>query len=166
MAVSGAAPTLLALAGLAGAAVVAGCGGGGGVDRDGFTASQRKAARAALAELAQTSVYDAARELSLTEAEVPTACVVHIEKAKPLTFRILMTWVPKAGVLGGSQRAFSWLEAVIGPDGLRGDYAFHQGNERTKRALEAHYGDAFAKPAAKCLVLQNRQFGLLPASGR
>jgi hypothetical protein len=161
MAVNGA--TILTLAAFAGAVALAGCG-GGGVDRNGFSASQRKAARDVLAQLGQTSVYDAAREISLTEAKVPTACVVHIEKARPLTFRILITWIPEAASLGGSERAFAWLEAVVGPDGLRGDYSFHQGNERTKRALEAHYGDAFAKPAAKCLVLQNRQFGLLPAS--
>jgi hypothetical protein len=156
-----------ALAAVVGAAALAGCG-AGGVDRDGFTKSERRAAQDALAQLAQTSVYDAAREISLTEAHVPNACVVHIEKEKPLTFRVLMTWIPKEGALGGAglrgERAYSWLEAVIGPDSIRGDYSFHEGNERTRRALEAHYGDAFSKPVARCLVLQNQRFGLLPAA--
>jgi hypothetical protein len=30
-------------------------------------------------------------------------------------------------------------------------------------ALEAQYGSAFAKPSAKCLLLENDAFGLLPA---
>jgi hypothetical protein len=151
------------------AAVVAGCG-SSGVDSDGFSAGDRKAAENALAALAQTSVYDAARDISLTEAEVPSACVVHIEQRQPLTFRVFMTWIPKASALGGAgatsaRRSYSWLEAVIGAEGLDGNYSFHQGNEPTERALKSRYGNAFAKPVAKCLVLQNEHFGLLPASG-
>jgi hypothetical protein len=146
------------------AALVAGCGGSGRVDSNGFTASERKAARTALAVLAQTSIYDAALKISLTQAEVPTRCVVHIEQKNPLRFKLFLAWVPDPAVLAkGYLRSYTWLEAVIGTDAFKGDYSFHQGNELNEAGLQAHYSDAFAKPAAKCLVLQNRRFGLLPA---
>jgi hypothetical protein len=145
-------------------AVLAGCGGSGAADANGFTPGDRKAAQNALTSLAQTSVYDAALKISLTQAEPPTKCVVHIETAKPLTFKVFMAWQPNAEIVAaGYARSYSWLEAVVGPDGVNGDYSFHQGNELTEGDLTARYGNAFAKPAAKCLVLQNRKFGLLPA---
>ena len=119
----------------------------------------------------QTSIYDIALNTSLTQAEVPTTCVVHIEDTDPLTFKMFLSWVPNPEALGygprgssGYVRAYSWLEAEVGADGLKGDYSFHSGNEQTEAAMRSHYGDAFTKPAAKCLVLQNRKFGLLPAA--
>ena len=146
------------------AALAAGCGGSAKVDSTGFTTSERKAARNALAVLAQTSVYDAALKISLTQGQVPTRCVVHIEQTDPLNFKLFMTWVPNPDLVAkGYLRSYAWLEAVIGKDGIKGDYSFHQGNELNETDLKAHYSDAFTKPAAKCLVLQNRRFGLLPA---
>jgi hypothetical protein len=160
----------LACLGVGAAALLAGCGGGGGgVDANGFSSSQFSAARNALAVLGQTSIYDAALKLSYTEAEVPNNCVVHIQQTNPLTFHLFMTWVPNPGALGGTVvqnaagRSYSWLDAVIGADGLKGDYSFHQGNEQTMEALQSHYGDVFSKPFENCLVLQNQRFGLLPA---
>jgi hypothetical protein len=47
---------------------------------------------------------------------------------------------------------------------LKQNYSFHAGNEASEALLESKYGDAFNKPVEKCLLLQNRQFGLLPAS--
>jgi hypothetical protein len=146
------------------AVLLTGCGGSGKRDSNGFTSSERQAARNALAVLAQTSVYDAALKISLTQAEVPTKCVVHIEQRKPLRFNLFMTWVPNPAVIAaGYKRSYAWLQAVIGTAGVKGDYSFHQGNELNQADLESHYGDAFSKPAAKCLVLENRRFGLLPA---
>jgi len=156
----------VALVAAVSAGLLAGCG-GGGVDSDGFTAAQRKAARNVLTELGRTSVYDIALKTSLTQAEVPTTCVVHIENDKPLTFKLFMTWIPSPEALGGDRgyvRPFSWLEAVVGADGLQGDYSFHSGNELTEAEMRSHYGTAYEKPMAKCLVLQNRRFGLLPAA--
>ena len=165
------APLGLVAGAVAAGLLLAGCGGGGGVDANGFTASQRSAARNVLTQLGQTSIYDIALNTSLTQAEVPTTCTVHIEGTDPLTFKMFLTWVPNPDALGytakgssGYERAYSWLEAQIGADGLKGDYSFHSGNEQSEAAMRAHYGDAFDKPAAKCLVLQNRKFGLLPAA--
>jgi hypothetical protein len=146
------------------AVFLAGCGGSATADSNGFTPADREAARNALAVLAQTSVYDAALKISLTQAKVPTRCVVHIDQRDPLKFELFMTWVPDPDVVAkGYLRSYAWLQAVIGKDGIKGDYSFHQGNELNEADLKAHYGDAFSKPASKCLVLQNRRFGLLPA---
>ena len=155
----------LALVGVAAATVLAGCGGGGNVDSGGFTPGQFGAAQNALAVLGPTSVYDLALKTSLTFASPPTACVVHIETTTPLTFRVFMTWIPNQSILGrGTGRPFAWLSAVIGTNGLQGDYSFHSGNEVTEAALRAQYGDVFNTPVEKCLVLENRRFGLLPAA--
>ena len=155
----------LALVAVAAATMLAGCGGSGGVDSGGFTSSQFTAAENALAVLAPTAVYDLALKTSLTFASPPTACVVHIQTASPLTFRVFMTWIPNQSILGrGTGRPYAWLSAVIGTAGLQGDYSFHSGNEVTEAALRAQYGDVFNNPVEKCLVLENRHFGLLPAS--
>jgi hypothetical protein len=155
---------LLACAGVSAAALLAGCG-SAKVDSGGFTASQFKAAEQALTFLGQTSVYDDALKTSDTEAEVPTTCTVHLEQKKPLMFKVFLTWIPNIADTGkGNLRAYSWVEAVLGPDGLKQNYSFHAGNEASEALLESKYGDAFDKPVEKCLLLQNRQFGLLPAS--
>jgi hypothetical protein len=144
--------------------LLAGCG-GSKVDSAGFTASQFKAAEQALGFLGQTSVYDDALKTSDTEAEVPTTCTVRLEQKSPLTFKVFLTWIPNIANTGkGNLRAYSWVEAVLGPDGLKQNYSFHAGNETSEALLQSKYGDAFDKPVEKCLLLQNRQFGLLPAT--
>jgi hypothetical protein len=149
---------------------LAGCGGGAKTDNGGYTSQDFRNAQKALGALAQTSVYDTALEITQTAAEDPTACVVHLESKKPLLFKVLMTWKPNIKNLGGTVaqgaggRTFSWIVAVIGPTGVQGKYSLHEGNELTLKALEAHYGDAFAKPVEKCLLLQNQAFGLLQSS--
>ncbi len=155
----------LGFAGIALALALAGCGGGGKVDSGGFTASQFQAAQQALNFLGQTSVYDDALKTSDTEAEVPSTCTVHLESTKPLMFKVLLTWIPNIANTGkGALRAYSWVEAVLGPGGLAQNYSFHAGNEVSQALLATKYGDAFNKPVEKCLLLQNRQFGLLPAT--
>lgn len=144
--------------------------GGAKKDSGGFTSGQFRDAQKALDALAQTSVYDTALDITQTAAEDPTACVVHLESEKPELFRVLMTWKPNPENLGGTvkqgaaARTYSWVIALIGPNGIHGDYSFHEGNELTLQALEAKYGDAFARPVEKCLLLQNDAFGLLPSS--
>jgi hypothetical protein len=150
--------TPIAIVAIASAALLSACGGSGGVDRGGFTAEDRKAARVVLGLLSQTSVYTSAAEISYTEGFPPTACAVHIVKRTPLTFKVFMSWIPPRGI----NRTYSWLQAVVGPEGLKQDYAFHLGSETTEAALRAHYGDAFSKPVHKCLVLQTHSFALLP----
>ena len=114
--------------------MLAGCG-SAKIDAGGFTASEFSSAQKALDALAQTSVYDTALEITQTAAEDPTACVVHLESKNPLLFTVLMTWKPNIKNLGGTvsqgaaQRTYSWITARIGPQGVQGEYAFHEGNE-------------------------------------
>jgi hypothetical protein len=146
------------------AVALAACG-GGGTDRGGFTSGDRKAAESVLALLAQTAVYTSAVKTSYTQGFPPTACVVHIEKRRPLTFKVFMSWVPQLTPGEAQGRTYAWLEAVIGPQGLKQDYSFRTGNEATEAALKTRYKDAFAKPVEKCLVLQNQRFALLSSAG-
>jgi len=149
--------------------LVAGCG-STRTDSDGFTAADRLSAETTLAALAQTSVYDTALDITQTAAEDPTACQVHIQSTHPLTFEVFMTWIPNIKNLGGTvqqkagERLYSWIRAIMTPAGVKGSYSLHQGNDMTLSGLDAQYGDAFAKPSAKCLLLQNDAFGLLPAN--
>ena len=133
--------------------------GGSKVDAGGFTSSDRAKAEQALAQLANTAVWTTAAKATYTQGFPPTKCVVHIQDRKPLLFDVFMTWIP----LPNTNRTYTWLRAVIGPDGVKGDYSFAYGNEVSKAAVMAHYGSAFAKPVLNCLVLINRKFALLPA---
>ena len=148
--------------------LLAGCGGGGGgVDANGFTASQRNAARNVLVQLGQTSVYDIALNTSLTQAEVPTTCVVHIEETDPLTFKMFLSWVPNPEALGygprgssGYVRAYSWLEAQIGADGLRALSFLRQRADRGRDALALRR--RLHEARGEVPRAPNRRFGLLP----
>src|SRR4051812_41096156 len=152
-----------AVIGVASAAVLAGCGGGTKLDEGHFSASDRQAARTVLGILSRTSVWQAAQRMTLTVSRSPV-CVLHIESAKPLTFKLFMTWIPTAAqqrtVFEGAPRAYVWLQAIIGPQGLKRDYSLHLGNERSLKALKSHYGDAFTKPVERCVLLVNGTFGL------
>jgi hypothetical protein len=157
----------LLLAGVLSVAALSGCGGGGTVDKGGFTLDDRNAASKVLSLLAKTSVYTAAMKMSLTQGAPPTDCLVHIQTRKPLTFRVFMAWVsqrPQSEV-EAQARAYSWLDAVMSPEGLKDDYELRSGNETTEAALRAEYGDVASKPVNKCLVLQNQRFGFISSAG-
>jgi hypothetical protein len=148
------------------AVAAAGCG-AGKTDEGGFTRSDRDAAAKVLGLLARTSVYTAAAKMSLTQGHPPTDCFVHIQTRKPLTFRVFMTWVSArpASEVEAQARAYSWIEAVMGPKGLKQDYTLRSGNEISETGLRAQYGDVAEKPVDKCLVLENQRFALLSSAG-
>ena len=151
---------LVAAAALA-AVSLTGCGGGGSeVDSGGFTAADWKAAQDMLSTLARTSLWDTAAQVTYTNGAPTTACGIHIVKSKPRTFKVFMAWIPGGG---GINRRYAWLQAVVGPELLKQDYSFRLRYTLTERALRSHYGDTFTKPYARCLVLENGRFALLPA---
>jgi hypothetical protein len=151
-----------ALIAVTGVVVLAGCGATSQVDAGGFTAHDLEAGNAALALLAQTAVWTAASEVTGTNGNVPTRCSFHVAKTEPLTFELFITWSPDTASGPAPNRRYAWLSAVIGPAGLKSGYAFHLGYARTPQALASHYGEAFAKPAEKCLVEQTGTFALVP----
>ena len=141
---------------------LAGCGSSSTVDAGGFSAGDLTAASKALAVLAQTSVWNAAAEVTYTNGNLPKTCSFHIEREKPLTFKLFITWVHDPYNIGAApNRRDAWLEAVVSPEGLSAGYLFHLGYAPTAKALASHYGDAYAKPAEKCLVEQNGTFALV-----
>ena len=70
-------------------------------------------------------MWTTAAKATYTQGFPPTRCVVHIKNHDPLTFDVLMTWVPEQR---NANRTYSWLQAVIGPNGVDGDYSFDYGN--------------------------------------
>jgi hypothetical protein len=146
---------------LVGGAFLAGCGGSAKVDSGGFTAGDRKAAQKALDTLSKTAVLTAAVNLVATVG-VPDACRVHIERRDPLTFKLFMSWIPDEGSL----RTHAWLQAVIGPDGVKRGYRFRSGYEDTRAAVEARYGNAFQKPSEPCEVTNVNTFYLVPSEAK
>jgi hypothetical protein len=148
------------------ALVMAGCGGASGVDAGGFTAQDLQSGASALALIAQTSVWTAASEVTGTNGNLPTSCSFHIAKERPPTFELFITWAPDAAGGPAPNRRYAWLDAVIGPGGLKGGYAFHLGYAPTAKLLASHYGSAYAKPAEKCLIEANGTFALVPVNSR
>jgi hypothetical protein len=144
-----------------------GCGGGDKLDEGQFSAKDRQAARVILGLLAHTSVWQAAARMTLTESASPV-CVIHLESADPLRFKLFMTWIPgpieQQTIFAGVPRAYVWLQAVLGPKDQKRDYSLHLGNELTLAGLKAHYGDAFSFPVERCQLLVNGTFRLLSSA--
>ena len=143
---------------------LAACGAASGVDAGGFTGSDIKAATAALRALAQTSVWNAAAEVTFTNGNPPASCSFHIAKTSPLTFELFMTWVPDPAQGAAPNRRYAWLQAEIGPEGLKSSYSFHLGYVPTAHALASRVGDAFARPAEGCLIEESGTFAPGPGA--
>ena len=149
----------LPLAFVALAAVLAGCGGGSSaVDRGGFTASERSAAQDALNALSQTAVATTAVQ-NVGVIGYPMTCVVHMQAKKPLTFKLFLSWASPAEA---NRSFYSWVKAVIGPDGLKRDYSFSAGNETQLADLQSRVGNATAKPWEPCEITNVGTFSLVP----
>jgi len=178
----------LALTCLAGATLLAGCG-GGGVDSGGLSLTDRNAAQEAMNALQASNIATQLVSMSTTAGLPPAACRVHLESRHPATFKVYVFWVPFVG-----PSSYTWLDMTITknsagdkfhlgsqaatlPSGftLRGKTAIPIASnydplsmggvrqERKNRAvLMAHAGDAFAKPGANCQVLMNGYLRLLP----
>jgi hypothetical protein len=144
-------------------ALLTGCGGSSHVDAGGFTPQEVTAGAAALELLGHTSVWTAAAEVTGTNGHLPMRCSVHVVRTKPLTFELFLTWAPSSAHGAASNRRYAWLRAVIGAGGLTSGYSFHLGYEPTLKLLATHYGDAYLKPADKCLVEKTGTFALIPA---
>jgi hypothetical protein len=147
---------------LTGGLLIVGCGSGTAVDAGGFSSADLKAANTALSVLAQTSVWNAAAEVTYTNGNLPTSCSFHVARTTPLTFELFITWAPDAAGGAAPNRRYAWLEALIGPKGLRSGYFFHLGYASTRSALVSHYGQAYSKPVEKCLIEETGTFALVP----
>jgi hypothetical protein len=157
-----------ALAALGLTALLAGCGGSGGADANGFTTADRTAAQTALDTLQPTSISRVLVQISDTE-HIPDTCTVHLVSPNPRVFRVFVQWIPHGTDLANGN-GYSWLEAVLYPNGkapaLRmGTIPADVPAKTAMHQLESHYGTAFDKPYENCEVLANgRLWGLKAGS--
>jgi hypothetical protein len=153
------------LVAVASAAVLAGCG-SAGIDPDGFTAGDRKAAQAALDTLRQTSIPTALVSATATARAAPAVCRLHLNSTTPRTFRLFLFWAPpiKPEVTKEAIKAtYTWFDATIGREVLQDTFRLGHSKPQVRRAqvLKEHAGPAFSKPSKRCQVLENGYLRLL-----
>jgi len=178
-----------AVAGVAAAALLAGC--GSDVDSGGLSTGDRDAAQAAMDALQRSNIPRQLVNFTSTAGLAPAACRVRLETRSPHTFRVYIFWIPYVGA-----QSYIWLNMKIAENTARD--TFHVGTaapvlpsgtlsadrksvargsqdydtplarygprqaERNRRVLMAHAGNVFTKPGAKCQILQNGYLRLLP----
>jgi hypothetical protein len=171
------------------ACVLAFCG-GSRADSGGLTAGDRNAAQAALSALNGSNVSLQLVNLTLEAQAVPAACRVHLVSRTPSAFKVYLFWIPWYGSgtytwLNMSIRKNPSLDTfllgmakpvlpggVLAPNGrsipaytLDTTLLSRYGPAQAKKnhaVLMAHAGSAFAKPGAKCQVLNNGDLRLIP----
>jgi hypothetical protein len=152
---------LLGMAAVTSAVVLTACGGGGGgVDRAGFTAGDRAAAQAALDSLRSTSVPTTLVQETGIAAAVPDVCQIRVQGGTPARFELFLFWTPAKisdPVLGAGDAAYTWFQATLSANTV--EDTFHLGHANAKlprtQVLNAHSGDVFSKPSARCQLLMN-----------
>jgi hypothetical protein len=154
---------------LTAAVTLAGCG-NARPDQEGFTASDRKTAQAALNSLEKTSIPPTLIHVTQTAAVLPSVCQVHLETRNPTRFRLVATWVPP--YVKQLAQTYTWLEVGFSKEGIAAD-SFHLGNipgdvpkAQALRALKSHYKDVFVKPSAECQILMNGYLKLLASKDK
>jgi hypothetical protein len=154
--------TPLALIAVVGASALAGCG-GSSVDRDGFTAGDRKLAQERLDELHQTSIPGALLEITSTVRRIPEVCRIHVASAnaKPKTFRLFLFWAPNDPL--DKSATYTWFEATLREASALDTFHIGYAAQQLPKAqvLKAHAGGAFSKPTKKCQVLASGYLRLL-----
>jgi hypothetical protein len=174
----------------AGLLLLAGCG-GGGVDSGGLSAGDRKAAQNAMDGLRNSNISTQLVTITKWVQAVPAACRVHVVSRNPDTFKVYVFWVPwlaaepyvwvNMKVTDDPKTSTFHLGNVepILPGGrlkldrrsvkpgsvdttLLSRYGAQQA-EKSRALLVAHGGDVFAKPSARCQLLQNGSLRLLPS---
>jgi hypothetical protein len=145
----------LAFVAVASVLMLVGCGNGPQVDRGGFTAGDREAARTVLDGLRRTSIPTALLSLSTTAAAVPAICRLRLASTNPRTFKLFLFWIPKNA--RAMQTTYTWLEATLREQVLQDSFhiGHSDGTAPKAKVLKAHSGDAFSKPVEQCEVLAN-----------
>jgi hypothetical protein len=145
---------------------VAGCGGGARVDANGMTASDRKAAEAALRSLRTTSIPSALVQMTAIAAAAPDVCRIRLVSSHPRRFRLFLFWSPQLHEdrqAGANEPTYTWLDATLGDEIVTSSFRVGHENTRAPRArvLDAHAGDILSAPAADCQLLVSGNLRLL-----
>jgi hypothetical protein len=142
------------------AVILSACGGNGGVDRGGFTASDRAAAQSALDSLEATSVPTTLVQTTGIAAAAPDVCQIRIQSRKPTTFELFLFWTPAKisdPVRGAGDPGYTWFEATLSAHVV--EDTFHIGHVEAKlprtKILRAHADSVFSKPSKPCELLTN-----------
>jgi hypothetical protein len=173
----------------AGALALAGCG-SDGVDSGGLTAGDRKTAQRAVDSLQNSNISDQLVAITRWVQSAPAACRVRLASRNPSTFEVYVFWIPWLAAtpyvwlnmnLTDDPRTSTFHLGTAQPvlpggrlkrDGrtvnrasvdttLLSRYGPEQAR-KSRQILRAHGGDVFAKPGARCQVLQNGSIRLLP----
>jgi hypothetical protein len=172
----------------AGVLALAGCA-SDAVDSGGLTARDRKAAQTAVDAMQNSNISLQLVTITRWVQSVPAACRIRLASRNPSTFKVYVFWIPWLAAapyvwlnmrltddpptstfhLGTAQPVLPG--GRLNRDGrtvnrasvdttLLSRYGPEQAR-KSRQILEAHGGDVFAKPGARCQVLQNGSIRLL-----
>ena len=172
-----------------GVLALAGCG-SDAVDSGGLTAHDRTAAQSAVDELQNSNISLQLVTITQWVQSVPAACRIRLVSRNPNTFKVYVFWIPWLAAapyvwlnmkVTNDPRTSTFHLGTLQPvlpggrlnrDGqtvnrasvdttLLSRYGPQQAR-KSQQILVAHGGDVFAKPGARCQVLQNGSIRLLP----
>ena len=160
------------------------------MDAGGLTAGERKAAQSAVDSLQNSNISLQLVTITQWVQSVPAACRIRLASRNPSTFKVYIFWIPWLAAapyvwldmkLTDDPRTSTFHLGTAQPvlpggrlkrDGrtvnrasvdttLLSRYGPEQAR-KSRQILVAHGGDVFAKPGARCQVLQNGSIRLLP----
>lgn len=175
----------------AGVLALAGCG-SDAVDSGGLTAHERETAQSTVDSLQNSNISLQLVNITKWVQSVPAACRIRLASRSPSTFQVYVFWVPWLAAapyvwldmsLTDDPRTSTFHLGTAQPvlpggrlkrDGrsvnrasvdttLLSRYGPDQAT-KGRQIMLAHGGGAFAKPGARCQVLQNGSIRLLPST--
>lgn len=182
--------TRLLVVTVAGALALAGCT-SDAVDSGGLTAGERASAQRAVDELQDSNISTQLVTITQWVQSVPAACRIRLASRNPSTFKVYIFWIPWLAAvpyvwlnmnLTDDPRTSTFHLGTAQPvlpggrlkrDGravnrasvdttLLSRYGPQQAR-KSRQIMVAHGGGIFAKPSARCQVLQNGSIRLLPS---
>jgi hypothetical protein len=180
---------LLLIVTAAGVLALAGCG-SDAVDSGGLTARERETAQSAVDSLQHSNISLQLVNITRWVQSVPAACRIRLASRNPSTFKVYIFWIPWLAAapyvwlnmkLTDDPRTSTFHLGTAQPvlpggrlnrDGrtvnrasvdttLLSRYGPEQAR-KSRQILVARGGDVFAKPGARCQVLENGSIRLLP----
>jgi hypothetical protein len=173
----------------AGVLALAGCG-SDAVDSGGLTARERTAAQSAMDTLQNSNISLQLVTITKWVQSAPAACRIRLVSRSPRTYKVYVFWIPWLAAepyvwlnmkVTNDPRTSTFrlgtVEPILPGGRLRSNgrsvkpgsvdttvlsrYGAQQAR-KSRELLVAHGGDVFAKPGAKCQLLNNGSLRLLP----
>lgn len=143
--------------------LAAGCGGHSqGLDRGGFTTSERSAAQTGLDTLFRTSITSIV--VSNTTSKGIPACRLHLEQKRPATFRLFIVWNPRGQFArAATGNIYSWLSVLLRQEGPNLQ-TWHLANIASAAAVTQQFKQAASTPVEPCQILNSGRIRLIEPS--